>query len=73
MTQPASEPGLPCPNCNELIRFTIEALLTRTDFFCSACGLKLSLNRPESQESLQVLEKINEAAENVEKVKRQWE
>lgn len=67
------EPGLPCPQCKNLIRLTIEDLLRRDRFFCGCCGLEVKLDRNRSKQSLELMGKIAEAMENVEKVKKRYQ
>jgi len=71
---PAEErgPGLPCPQCKNLIRLTMEDLLGRDRFFCGCCGLEVRLDRQRSRQSLELMGKIRAAVENVEKVKKRY-
>ena len=46
--------GIRCPECQHLITVTLPVLLGGT-VFCSACGLKLSVDQDKSQEGLAAL------------------
>jgi transcription elongation factor Elf1 len=76
MIQPVAsgkqDPGLQCPQCKNLIRLTIEDLLSRDRFFCGCCGLELKLDRSRSKRSLDLMAKVHEAMESVDKVKKRY-
>lgn len=73
MSQTQQEPGIPCPQCNNLIKFTVADLLGRDEFYCSHCGLKLSMDRSQSQPAMEVLEQVQVAVEEVNRVKNQYQ
>ena len=54
-------PGLPCPNCKNLIPITIHQLLEAKSIFCPICGLRLSMDKKPSDKAKDVLRKIEEA------------
>lgn len=62
-------PGLNCPECNFFIQFSLADLLYKQDFSCPGCGLKLSMNREQSRESMELIQKLYIAHENVNKTK----
>ena len=64
--------GLSCPRCKNLIQFRIEDLLRRTSFRCSGCALELTLDRRQSREALQALEKLQVAIETLNAVKKKY-
>lgn len=64
------EPGFACPNCGAVIMTSIEELLTCRSLRCSACHLELKLDRWESRQALNALEKIKEARQRVEKTSK---
>lgn len=49
-------PGLPCPDCKTPIVVEAIQLLTNAAISCSACGLKLQLDRQKSAQTLELLE-----------------
>ena len=69
MNQP-NNPGLPCPQCGHLIKFTIQGLLYDAQFICPICGLSLTINRERSKETLGHVENLHIAMENLEKAKK---
>ncbi len=66
---PSTTPGVPCPDCNFRIPVTIPMLLMNDAIFCNSCGLKLSIDREQSEEGLKLLQNLNEAVEKVNRVK----
>ena len=61
------EPGLNCPQCGHFIRTTIAELVSTSYLLCPHCHLKLMINRQESKKALDILNKVNDAAQNLEK------
>ncbi len=70
--KPADPAGVPCPKCKSRIEIKLEELLTRSYFRCKACGLELTLNRFQSRESLEALEKLQGAIETLQSIKQQY-
>ncbi len=68
--QSSQRPGLPCPQCRFLIEMSIERLLYQSEFKCPACFLTLTMDRMSSQPALELLQKLQVAAENVQKHKK---
>ena len=66
-----SRTGLPCPECGYVIPMTMELLLTQETFYCTSCGLELTLNRQQSQETLDALARLDEQLAEAERLKRQ--
>ncbi|MCT7953207.1 phage terminase large subunit family protein [Ancylothrix sp. C2] len=62
-------PGMPCPECGFFIEMSIESLLYKPAFTCPGCLLEISLDRPSSQQALELLQKVNLAKGNIEKAK----
>ncbi|MGD8941382.1 MAG: hypothetical protein PVJ72_18540 [Gammaproteobacteria bacterium] len=50
----AQSHGIQCPKCQHLISVTLPTLLAGT-VYCSACGLKLTVDQSKSKESMQAL------------------
>ncbi|MFP5270678.1 hypothetical protein [Coleofasciculus sp.] len=75
-TQTQSAPGLPCPECNFRIPMYIELLLSGSPIHCPACGLKLTVDREKSSESIAALEKLDlglkQAQERIDEAKRNY-
>lgn len=69
LRQPA---GLPCPQCGKFIEMRIEDLLRRSFFRCKQCGLELTLNRAQSRDSLDALDKLQGAIETLNSVKSKY-
>jgi transcription elongation factor Elf1 len=59
--------GFKCPVCGGFIPVSIQQLLTNETFFCPVCGLEIRLNRNDSQNALNALQKVHNAEENVKK------
>jgi rRNA maturation endonuclease Nob1 len=59
-------PGMPCPNCKNLIPITMHQLLEAKSIFCPICGLKLSIDKKPSDKAKDVLRKIEEAQKKLE-------
>ncbi len=59
--------GLKCPQCGAFIETSIFQLLTAQALECPACRLKLSIDRAKSQPAIEVLRKVQQAKENLEK------
>jgi hypothetical protein len=66
-------PGIPCPRCQALVEFQIADLLRSTTFRCKVCFLELTLDRTQSRESLEALEKLQGAIEMLNAVKKRYQ
>lgn len=66
----SSVPGLPCPRCGFHIATTLGLLLAARPFFCSACGLRLSLNAEQSQGALEALRELKQGLDAAEDLRR---
>lgn len=64
--------GIPCPKCSTLIELRITDLLRRSIFRCRQCGLELTLNRFQSRDSLEALNKLQGALESFEAIKDRY-
>jgi transcription elongation factor Elf1 len=58
-------PGVICPSCKGIIKFTIEQLVSARPVYCSNCGLKLTMDVAQSQESLFELATLNDAMKKI--------
>ena len=63
-------PGVNCPECGFNIQVTISILLNNSAIFCSNCGLKLTIDRQESNKSLDQLRKLNAEIKKAERAKQ---
>lgn len=63
-------PGIPCPQCGCFIQMRIQDLLFGSKFQCVYCGLEMQMDREESRVSLNALQQLHVAMENVEAAKR---
>lgn len=66
----AHVPGLDCPQCRFRIQISIPMLLLGEPIICPSCGLKLSVDQEKSRTCLYELQKVNDAVQKVEEVKR---
>lgn len=63
-------PGMPCPRCNFRIKVTLTQLLAAPEITCPGCLLKLEIDRGQSQQSLELAQKLAVAAEHLEKFRK---
>lgn len=63
-------PGMKCPECGAFIPTSIVELLTASALICHNCHLKLSINRNESKQAMDILKKVNDAQNNVNKASK---
>ena len=63
--------GIPCPQCETRIETTIQALLVQSQFECPQCGLVLTLDRGASWRAMTALQELQQAADQVDKVRQQ--
>ncbi|HRI63734.1 MAG TPA: hypothetical protein PK156_05835, partial [Polyangium sp.] len=63
-------PGMPCPQCGCFLEMRIQDLLFNTQFKCVYCGLEMHMDRDESRVSLNALQQLHVAMDNVEAAKR---
>ena len=54
-------PGLTCLNCQNLIPITMHQLLEAKSIFCPICGLRLSMDKKQTDKAKDILRKIEEA------------
>ena len=67
---PVQKPqGLDCPRCNFRITISVPMLLSGEPIACLSCGLKLTVERDQSQACLNELQKVYKAVQRVEKAK----
>jgi transcription elongation factor Elf1 len=59
-------PGVLCPECQGVIKFTLQQLLSMRPVYCSNCGLKLTMDVAQSQESVQTLQRLQKAMDQLE-------
>lgn len=60
--------GLPCPECGFFIETSLEDLLYKRSLTCPSCLLELTMDRDASQESIEWLQKLNHATQEIKKV-----
>ena len=53
--------GLRCPSCGNPIPVTIEQLMKNKYVFCSSCGMRVSIDKRQTDIALEVLAKVEEA------------
>ncbi len=69
MASPPS-PGLPCPRCGHHIATSLELLLANRPFYCSGCGLQITLDREKSKGALDALRTLRAGLEEAEEMRR---
>jgi DNA-directed RNA polymerase subunit RPC12/RpoP len=62
-------PGLDCPRCTFRIMISVPMLLSGEPVTCPSCGLRLTVDRQQSQACLDELKKVYDAVQKVEEVK----
>lgn len=60
-------PGMKCPQCGEFIPTTIQHIITSSALVCPHCHLRLNIDRTKSGKAIDVLRKVQEAQENLER------
>lgn len=65
-------PGMPCPKCEKFIPISIVDLLFTMSIRCPHCFLRLDIDRQNSQKAMQILAKVNEAQQRVEKTSQSF-
>jgi len=63
-------PGFNCPKCNFFIEMTIESLLYESTQTCPGCTTVFSMDRTQSKEALQLIQRLHVAMKNIETVKK---
>jgi hypothetical protein len=64
-------PGMACPQCGFPIRIGMKELLHSRFIQCPKCLLKLELDREKSSKSLELLQSLSVALDNIEELKSQ--
>ena len=65
--QQAQKSGLKCPQCANFIETSVTELLHAQGLRCSHCHLLLTINRHESRQAMEILQKVEDASKNLEK------
>ena len=60
-------PGMKCPQCGKIIQTSIAELLSAPSIHCQYCGLELRINREESKKAMDLMRKVQEAEQNLDK------
>ena len=58
--------GIVCPHCKSFVEVSIQSLLSQASINCPSCMITISLDRNKSKETLDLLQKLNAAADNLE-------
>lgn len=53
--------GMDCPVCKQFIPVSIQQLLFEGSISCPHCGLSLTINRTQSKQALDALQKVQDA------------
>lgn len=69
-TQFHEAPGMPCPRCGFRIKVTLQQLLSAAEISCPGCLLKLEIDRSQSQQSLELAQKLAVAVDNLEQIRK---
>jgi DNA-directed RNA polymerase subunit RPC12/RpoP len=64
-------PGMPCPECGFRIRIGMRDLLRSRYINCPKCLLQLEVDREKSARSLELLQSLSVALDNIEELKHQ--
>jgi len=59
--------GLKCPVCGGFIPISMQQLLTEERFTCPQCSLEIRLNKTDSRQALNALQKVKDAEDSVKK------
>ncbi len=59
-------PGVLCPECSAVIKFSLQQLLSMRPVYCSGCGLKLTMDVAQSEDSLKKLRELQEVMDHLE-------
>lgn len=57
--------GMNCPDCQGFIPVSIRQLLHDSGIVCPHCGLALTINRMQSKQALDALQKVEEVSRQV--------
>ena len=63
-------PGMPCPRCQFRIKVTLKDLLSASAINCPGCLLKFEIDRSQSQQSLELAQKLAVAVDNLEQFRK---
>ncbi len=58
-------PGIPCPDCNTFIEFSMNELLRGVGFMCGNCKLRVSLDQDNAEKAanaIRVYEELSQQA-----------
>lgn len=58
-------PGIPCPQCGNLIPTSIQQILYSNSLFCPVCGLRINIDKRKSDKALKTLAKVEEAERKI--------
>ena len=61
--------GFHCPNCQFFIEMSIDGLLYEESQKCPGCSTVFVMNRSESREALELVQKLKVAMQNLDSVK----
>jgi transcription elongation factor Elf1 len=61
--------GFNCPVCSFFIEVSIKGLLYDTNHRCPRCSTDFKMDRNESSEALELIQKVHTAMENLDSVK----
>ena len=63
-------PGFSCPNCNFFIEVSLESLLLEGNQTCPSCQTSFSMDRSESKDALDLMNKLNDTINDLDKDSR---
>lgn len=67
--QPERVPGFNCPKCNFFIEVSLQSLLYDHSHKCPSCLTEFSMDRQESKQALELIQKVYTAMQNLETAK----
>lgn len=62
-------PGFQCPHCQNLVEVTLKSLLFAKNMSCPHCHTSFEMNRQESKQAIDLMQKLNTVIDNIESVK----
>ena len=61
--------GFNCPECNFYVEVTLKSLLFEQSQTCPSCLTKFTMDRQESRQALDLMQKLNTVIDNLESAK----
>lgn len=62
-------PGFNCPKCNFFVEVSLKSLLFDMNQSCPGCLTSFTMDREQSKQALELMQKLNTVIDNIESVK----